>query len=69
MITVYTQEFCPKCKVLKQKLDNKNIKFIECGDKNILISKGIEFTPMLEIDEEMMGYAEAIKWVNEMAVE
>lgn len=69
MITVYTQEFCPKCKVLKQKLDGKHIEYVECGDRDVLISKGVEFTPMLEIDGEMMGYAEAIKWVNEMVVE
>ena len=66
MITVYTQEFCPKCTVLKKKLDSKNIKYAECMDKDILISKGIEFTPMIDVDGEMMDYARAIKWVNEV---
>lgn len=66
MITIYTQEFCPKCKVLKQKLDSKNIEYTECSDRDTLIAKNIEFTPMLSVDNEMMTYGEAIKWVNEV---
>ena len=66
MITMYTQETCPKCKILKQKLDSKNIKYTECSDRDALIAKNIEFTPMLSIDGEMMTYGEAIKWVNEV---
>lgn len=66
MITMYTQEFCPKCKVLKQKLDSKKIEYVECNDRDVLISKNVEFTPMLEIDGEMMEYSVAIKWVNEV---
>jgi len=66
MIVIYTQEFCPKCKVLKKKMDSKNIQYTECSDVDILISKNIELTPMVEIDNTMMNYAEAIKWVNEV---
>lgn len=66
MITMYTQETCPKCKVLKQKLENKNIAYTECSNKDVLIAKNIEFTPMLEVNDEMMAYGEAIKWVNEV---
>ena len=65
MITVYTQEFCPKCTILKKKLDGKNIEYVECRDKDVLISKGIEFTPMLAVNEDMMTYSEAMKWVGE----
>lgn len=66
MIVIYTQNLCPKCKVLKKKLDNKNIKYVECDDVNTLISKNIDLTPVLEIDGNMMNYSDAINWVNEV---
>lgn len=62
---MYTQEYCPKCKVLKQKMDTKNIEYSECSDRDILFSKGIDFTPVLMVDGQMMNYGAAIKWVNE----
>ena len=66
MVVIYTQDLCPKCKVLKKKLDSKNIEYVECDDVNTLISKNIDLTPVLEIDGNMMNYSEAINWVNEV---
>lgn len=65
MIVIYTQDGCPKCNILKKKMNNKNIEYTECNDVDILISKGIEFTPMLEVENKMMDYTNAVKWVNE----
>lgn len=65
MNVIYTQNGCPKCSILKKKLDNKNIKYTEYSDIDVLTSKGIEFTPMFEVDGKMMDYADAIQWVNE----
>ena len=58
------QEKCPKCKILKKKLDAKNIPYQECNDIQIMSEKGIEFTPMTEIDGKLLDYATAVKWVN-----
>ena len=66
MNVIYTQDNCPKCKILKKKMDDKNIQYTECKDINIMLSKGIEFTPILEINGQLMKYADAIKWVNEV---
>ena len=63
---MYTQDGCPKCKILKKKLQDKNIQFSECSDVNVMMSKGVDFTPMLEIDGKMMDYATAVKWANEV---
>lgn len=65
MIVIYTQDGCPKCNILKKKMNNKNIEYTECSDVDILVSKGIEFTPMLEVENKMMDYTNAVKWVNE----
>lgn len=64
MNIIYTQEGCPKCNILKKKMNSKNIEYTECNDINVLMSKGIDFTPVLEVDGKMMEYADAIKWVN-----
>ena len=59
---------CPKCNVLKKKLAEKNIPYIECGDIGVMTSLGIEQVPMLLIDGELMNFSEATKWINEKEV-
>ena len=56
---------CPKCKVLETKLKNKNIEFEICNDVGLMLSKGIQQAPYLEVDNELMDFSNAIKWVNE----
>ena len=56
---------CPKCKVLETKLKSKNIEFEICDDVDLMLSKGIQQAPYLEVDNELMDFLNAIKWVNE----
>lgn len=56
---------CPKCNVLEKKLQNKNINFKICNNIDLMLSKGIQQAPYLEIDNELMDFTKAIKWVNE----
>lgn len=56
---------CPKCNVLEKKLQSKNIDFEICNDVDLMLSKGIQQAPYLEIDNELMDFTKAIKWVNE----
>lgn len=62
-IVLYSNN-CPQCKVLKDKLQNNNIEFDICSDTNLMLSKGFKSVPMLEVDEEVMTYQEATKWIN-----
>ena len=64
-ITLFTTN-CPKCKILKQKLDQKNITYDMCEDVNIMQSKGIMSAPMLEIDGQMKNFNEAILLLKEI---
>ena len=64
MNILYTTH-CPKCNVLKKKLESKNIEFKICKDVDLMLSKGIQQAPYLEIDNELMDFSKAIKWVNE----
>ena len=63
MITLYSND-CPKCKILKLKLDSKNIQYELCSDIDIMVSKGFQTTPMLTVEEETMNYLDAINWVK-----
>lgn len=62
-VTLYTTN-CQKCKILKEKLDDKNINYDICDDVNIMLSEGIRSAPMLKVDGEMMNYLNAINWVK-----
>ena len=64
MNILYTTH-CPKCNVLKKKLESKNIEFKICEDVDLMLSKGIQQAPYLEVDNELMNFSNAIKWVNE----
>ena len=65
MITIYTKEGCPKCKILKLKLAQKNMEYKEVNDIDLMISMGIKSAPQMDVDGQMYDFPEAIKYVNE----
>ena len=56
---------CPKCKILKKKLDDKGIKYEEVNEKEKIMAKGVLSVPWLEANGDMMDFGKSIKWVNE----
>lgn len=56
---------CPRCKVLESKLKQKNIDYEECNDVQLMLSKGLETAPALEVDGTMMNFKEAVEWIKE----
>ena len=64
MITIYTTETCPKCKILKKKLDSKNIEYNEVNDIEILKSLDIYDVPILEVNDKYLNFSEANNWIN-----
>jgi len=57
---------CAKCKILKTKLDQKQITYEECNDIDIMIKNGFLSIPMLQVDEEIMNYLNAVNWIKEI---
>ena len=55
---------CPRCKVLKAKLDQSGIKYTDINDVELMKAKGFEDAPQLEIDGVIYGFKDAINWVN-----
>lgn len=63
-VVLYTTG-CPKCKVLKAKLDAKGIQYEENGSVNDMKELGITNVPMLKCDGWLMDFKSAVEWVNE----
>lgn len=68
-ITVYISDKCPKCNILKIKLNNKGIKYQEkIASKeeinDILKTTNIMSLPILKIDDKYLDFTEANNWVN-----
>lgn len=64
MITIYTTETCPKCKILKKKLNTKSINYKEINDIEILKSLDIYEVPILEVNDKYLNFSEANNWIN-----
>ena len=56
---------CPKCSILKKKLDEKNIPYDTVSDVDYMVALGIEQVPVLSVNGDIMEFTQAIKWVNE----
>lgn len=62
-ITLYSTH-CPKCNVLESKLKQKNIKYQEINDPEIMQQKNFEFVPILEVDGVIYNFKEAVEWIG-----
>lgn len=59
------QHGCPRCKVLKMKLDEKGIQYEEVTDIEVMKEKGFQEAPKLEVDGVVMNFKEASEWIKE----
>ena len=57
---------CPKCIVLKKKLEQKNITFTESNDFQKLLDANIKTLPVLEIDNQLLTFNDAIQYVDNL---
>lgn len=56
---------CPRCKVLKMKLDQKGIEYENITDIEVMKAKGFQEAPKLEIDGVVYDFKEAVEWIGE----
>jgi len=55
-LVLYSND-CPKCKVLKMKLDQKNAQYEVCSELDELIARGIMSMPVLRINDEFLEFS------------
>ena len=67
LITIYSKEGCPKCRVLKMKLEQKGIEYAECLDTQKMMELGLKSLPvMMCADGQLYKFEEAVKYVNQL---
>lgn len=66
-VTLYSTG-CPKCTILKKKMDSKDIKYETISDVDLMQEKGFTELPMLEINGGIMNFKDAISWINGLEV-
>ena len=59
---------CPKCKILKQKLDSKAISYAENNAVSDMMALGIQQVPVLEVDGELLSFTLANEWINKYQI-
>lgn len=64
MKTILYSTGCPKCSILKKKMDEKNIEYDIVSDVDLMQANGFMNLPMLEVDDNIMDFGAAIKWIN-----
>lgn len=55
---------CPRCCVLKQKLDAKSIAYSEENSVDKMLAIGISQVPILSVNGELLSFVQANEWVN-----
>jgi len=63
-VTLYSTH-CPKCRVLENKLKEKNINYEEVNDVTIMQALGFEFIPKLKVNDKIYDFKEAMEWIGE----
>ena len=68
IVTLYSNG-CPRCNVLKKKLDQKGIAYEVNDDVNDMLALGIEQVPVLKVGADLLDFTAANKWLNEVVAE
>lgn len=63
MVTMYSTG-CPRCLILKKKLEEKGIEFEINDSIEKMLSLGISEVPYLDTGTELLDFRDAVKWVN-----
>lgn len=63
MIVLYSTG-CPKCGILKKKLDERGMQYQENTAVEEMLSLGITSVPVLCVDGQMLDFSNAVKWIN-----
>ena len=66
-MTVYSSSSCPRCKVLKMKMDKANLNYDVVEDIEIMKEKGIKSIPVVELEDgRILDFSAAIAFVRDM---
>lgn len=55
---------CPKCNVLKKKLDEKGVQYKLNTSEEDILKLGVLSVPLLSINGRLLDFGKSIAWVN-----
>ena len=61
-VVLYTTG-CPRCKVLKSKLDSAGIEYEVCEDIDEMEKLGMMSAPNLKVDDKILNFGDAVRWI------
>lgn len=64
MIKLYSNVGCPKCEFIKEKMDSLGLDYESTTDVNEARKLGFLTVPLLEVDNKVMTFPDAVKWLN-----
>lgn len=64
MIKLYSNVGCPKCEFLKTKMDSLGLDYELTTDVEEARKLGFQTVPLLEVDNKVMTFPDAVKWLN-----
>lgn len=62
-VTLFTSH-CPKCDTLNKELIKLGIPYETFDDVDKMVEMGFTTMPMLKVDDKIMNYMEAAKWIK-----
>lgn len=66
MDIIFYSTDCPKCKILKKKLDSKNLTYSLVDDVDAMLDLGLMSAPALSVDGKLMDFSNAINFINSL---
>lgn len=57
---------CPKCEVLKKKLEQKEVNYETVCSVEEMTVLGITTVPVLGVDDNLLEFGQAVEWVNKL---
>lgn len=66
MVKLYSLPTCPRCSVVKKKLDEAHIEYEVCENEKEMEEKGIDLLPAMEVDqnEERMDFSAILAFIK-----
>lgn len=64
MEIVFYSTGCPKCKILKKKIEEKGISYEENNSVDQMLDIGLKSAPALSIDGNILLFKDALEWVK-----
>lgn len=56
---------CPKCNVLKKKMDAVGLEYTINSNVDEMLDLGIQTAPYLKVNDELLDFSRAVVWLKE----